>query len=126
MKLIDKDALVAEIKKEIKNIYAGREYVGIPSWEEREIDGLEKAIEILNTLEVKEVDTWYLQEKEDIYNAVKDWGSYTFACVMKDGSIQKFIGNLDEDCEGHINVHIWGVNDDYDNVDDIVKWIEII
>lgn len=56
MKLIDKDALVMEIEKEIKNIYAGREYVGIPSWEEREIDGLEKAIEIMNTLEVKEVD----------------------------------------------------------------------
>ena len=56
MKLIDKDALVAEIRKEIKSIYAGREYVGIPSWEEREIDGLEKAMEILNTLEVKEVE----------------------------------------------------------------------
>lgn len=75
-------------------------------------------------LEVKEMDTWHLQEKEDIYDAVKDWGLYTFACVMKDGTIQKFIGNLDEDYEGHINVHIDGVNDDYDNVDDIVKWIE--
>lgn len=53
---INKDALMAEIKKEIKDIYAGREYVGIPSWEEREIDGLEKAIKILNTLEVKEVE----------------------------------------------------------------------
>jgi predicted nucleotidyltransferase len=56
MSLIDKDALKVEIEKEIKDIYAGREYVGIPSWEEREIDGLEKAIEILNTLEVKGVD----------------------------------------------------------------------
>ena len=52
---IPKSALVAKIKKEIKDIYAGREYVGIPSWEERKIDGLEKAIKILNTLEVKEV-----------------------------------------------------------------------
>ena len=76
-------------------------------------------------MKVKEVDTWHLQEKEDIYDAVKDWGLYTFACIMKDGSIQKFTGNLDEDYEGHINVHIYGVNDDYDNVDDIVKWIEI-
>ena len=75
--------------------------------------------------EVKEADTWHLQEKEDIYDAVKDWGLYTFACVMKDGTIQKFIGGMDEDCEGHINVHIDGVNDDYDNVDDIVKWIEV-
>jgi hypothetical protein len=40
------------------------------------------------------------------------------------GTIQRFNGSLDEDCEGHINTHINGVNDDYDNVDDIVKWIE--
>ena len=78
----------------------------------------------LNTLEVKEVDTWHLQEKEDIYDAVKDWGLYTFVCIMKDGTIQRFNGSLDEDYEGHIHVYINGVNDDYDNVDDIVKWIE--
>ena len=78
----------------------------------------------LDTLEVKEVETWHLQEKEDIYDAVKDWGLYTFACLMKDGTIQKFNGGMDEDYEGHIHVHIDGVNDDYDNVDDIVKWIE--
>ena len=72
------------------------------------------------------MDTWHLQDKEDIYDAVKDWGLYTFACIMNDGTIQKFSGYLDEDCEGHINTHIDGVNDDYDNVDDIVKWIEII
>ena len=78
----------------------------------------------IRTLEVKEVDTWHLQEKEDIYDAVKDWSLHTFVCIMKDGTIQKFTGNRDEDCEGHINVHIDGVNDDYDNVDDIVKWIE--
>ena len=76
-------------------------------------------------VEVKEVDTWHLQEKENIYDAVKDWSLYTFACVMKDGTIQKFTGIMDEDCEGHINVHIDGANDDYDNVDDIVKWIEV-
>ena len=44
---------------------------------------------------------------------------------MKDGTIQKFTGSRDEDYKGHINTHIDGVNDDYDNVDDIVKWIEI-
>ena len=86
----------------------------------------ENLLSFLNTLEVKEVDTWHLQEKENIYDAVKDWSLYTFACIMKDGTIQKFNGILDEDYEGHINVHIDGVNDDYDNVDDIVKWIEII
>lgn len=76
-------------------------------------------------LEVKEVDNWHLQSKEDIYDAVKDWGSYSFVCIMKDGTVQRFIGCLDENCEGHIHVHIDGVNDDYDNVDDIVYWIEI-
>lgn len=80
----------------------------------------------IDTIEVKEVNTWHLQEKENIYDAVKDWSLQTFACVMKDGTIQKFSGCLDEDCEGHINAHIDGVNDNYDNVDDIVKWIEII
>lgn len=75
-------------------------------------------------LEVKEVDTWHLQEKENIYDAVKDWSLHTFACLMKDGTIQKFSGCLAEDYEGHINVHIDGVNDAYDNIDDIVKWIE--
>lgn len=99
--------------------------------EQAVISGGEAGVELARdprykeNLEMKEADTWHLQEKEDIYDAVKDWGLYTFACVMKDGTIQKFTGNLDEDCEGHINVHIDGVNDDYDNVDDIVKWIEV-
>lgn len=39
-------------------------------------------------------------------------------------SLLVITGNLDEDYEGHINVHIYGANNDYDNVDDIVKWIE--
>ena len=54
---IDKDALVT-----IKNIYAGREYVGIPYDEECTVRGLQKAEDIINTLEVKEVD---LGEKEN-------------------------------------------------------------
>lgn len=70
------------------------------------------------------MDIWHLQEKEDIYDAVKDWGLYKFVCIMKDGTIQRFNGSMDENCEGHISVHIDGVNDDYDNVNDIVKWIE--
>ncbi len=77
--------------------------------------------DFLDTLEEKKIDTWHLQEKEDIYDTVKDWNLHTFACIMKDGTIQRFSGILDEDCEGHISVHIDGVNDDYDNVDDIVK-----
>ena len=115
---IDKDTLVAEIDKRMIGYNTdGKHFV--------EYNTVKKILDILGTLEVKEVGTWHLQEKEDIYDAVKDWSLHTFACLMKDGSIQKFIGNLDEDYEGHINVHIGGVNDDYDDVDDIVKWIEI-
>lgn len=119
MKLIDKDALIAEIKKLKGKISDSSSYC----------NGWQHALRMLEisiyTLEVKEVDTWHLQEKEDIYDVVKDWELYAFACIMKDGTIQRFNGCLDEDCEGHVHVHIDGVNDDYDNVDDIVKWIEI-
>jgi len=126
MALIEKDALVAEIEKKINEINLD----SIEDWRyrlqrEHDIEVMKNVLSIINTLEVKEVETWHLQEKEDIYDAVKDWSLQTFACIMKDGTIQKFTGNLDEDCEGHINVHIYGVNDDYDNVDDIVKWIEL-
>ena len=122
MELIDKAAVVAEIKR----IY-NEDYKFLPSDLVESIQDFKDDLLIaLDTLEVKKVDIWHLQEKEDIYDAVKDWSLQTFACVMKDGTIQKFNGCLDEDCEGHINAHIDGVNDGYDNVDDIVKWIEII
>jgi len=131
MKLIDKDALRTEIERRIstyKRHY--EELVRYEVWNdakkiEPKINELENLLSFINTIEVKEVETWHLQEKEDIYDAVKDWGLYKFVCIMKDGTIQRFNGCLDEDCEGHINVHINGINDDYDDVDDIVKWIEI-
>lgn len=125
MKLIDKDDLIVKLEKRFDEYLSSilRYYDACTEARASEIG---KILIILDTLEVKKVDTWHLQEKENIYDAVKDWGLYTFACIMKDGTIQKFIGSLCEDCEGHINVHIDGVNDDYDNVDDIVKWIEII
>ena len=74
MKLIDKDTLISEIEKEIKNIYAGREYVGIPSNEENIVRGLQKAEDIIDTLEVKEVDLekefsqWWKDERAKDYN----------------------------------------------------------
>ena len=68
--------------------------------------------------------TWHLQKEEDIYNAVKGWGYYLFVCIMKDNSIQLFSGMNDETIDGHINTHVDGLNDDYDDVDDIVWWIE--
>jgi len=126
--LIDKDRIVAEKERKIKYAQTLGDNA-INNSMQQFYDGMKQGcvdiLSSLDTLEVKEVDTWHLQEKEDIYDAVKDWGLYTFACIMKDGTIQRFNGILDEDYEGHINVHINGVNDDYDNVDDIVKWIEI-
>lgn len=125
MNLIGKDALVAEIEKRFDE-YSSSISRHYDACTEARASELGKILVFLNTLEVKEVDTWHLQEKEDIYDAVKDWGLYKFACIMKDGTIQRFNGSFDEDNEGHINVHIDGVNDDYDNVDDIVKWIEYV
>lgn len=120
---IPKSTVVAEIKKRFDG-YSSSILKHYDACTEARASELGKILAILDTLETKEVDTWHLQEKEDIYDAVKDWGLYTFVCVMKDGSIQKFTGNLCEDSEGHINRHIDGVNDDYNNVDDIVKWIK--
>ena len=121
--LIDKDKLIEEIEKRIKETETMQ-----PKFDQfwaGQISAFKGILKILDTLEVKEVETWHLQEKEDIYDAVKDWGLYTFVCIMKDGTVQRFNACLDEDCEGHINVHIDGINKDYDNVDDIVKWIEL-
>ena len=122
MALIDKDLLKEELNTRIE-VLSIHEFSNNPLMV-GEKGAYLSILSFLDTLEVKEVDIWHLQEKEDIYDAVKDWSLHTFACVMKDGTIQKFTGNLDEDYEGHIGVHIDGVNDDYDNVDDIVKWIK--
>ena len=123
---IKKSALVEEIERIKKSIGSDRflsEFEkGCNQGKEEVCDDLRN---FLDTIEVKELNTWHLQEKEDIYDAIKGWGIYTFACLMKDGTIQKFTGHLDEDYEGNINTHIYGVNDDYNDLDDIVKWIEV-
>lgn len=76
MKLIDKDRAIAEIEKEIKQIYAGREYVGIPSNEENMVRGLQKSEDIINSLEVKEVD---LEKEIDKFYGIyrKDGKTYS-------------------------------------------------
>jgi len=51
MDLIDKNIAIKNLENEIKLIYAGREYVGIPSHQEHEVIGIERAIEILKELE---------------------------------------------------------------------------
>jgi hypothetical protein len=71
--LIDKDALIAKIEKEIKCIYAGREYVGIPSNEENIIIGIQKVEDIINTMEVEEVD---LEKELNDYGLYYDYGSF--------------------------------------------------
>lgn len=71
MKLIDKDTVLAEIKKAIKNIYAGREYVGIPYDEECIVRGLIEAEDIINSLKVKEVDL-----NEEIESYFKGFGKF--------------------------------------------------
>ena len=53
---INKAALLAEMEKEIKHIYAGREYVGISSNEENIVSGIQKAEDIINVIEAKDVD----------------------------------------------------------------------
>lgn len=76
-------------------------------------------------MEKKNINTpWHWQEKEDIYDVVNEWGTYKFACLMKDNMLWMFHGFLDETYDGHINVHIEAVDDKYD-VDDIVLWIEL-
>ena len=68
----------------------------------------------LNSLEVKEVDFWHLQSKEDIDNVLVDWGLHTFVYLMKDGTIQKFSGIQAECYDGTINKHLDCADDNYE------------
>lgn len=78
---IPKEPLLAEIEKAIKIIYAGREYVGIPYSEECIISGLQKAEDIINTFEVKEVDLE--KEIELEYNPMDGLSFEEFARIAK-------------------------------------------
>jgi hypothetical protein len=126
---IDKSAVIAEINNRIDICNIKKHSCPVNTQVEaicdNKIHAYKELLSFIDTLEVKEADTWHLQEKENIYDAVKDWSLHTFVCIMKNGTIQRFTGNMDEDCEGHINVHINGVSDDYDDVEDIVKWTEL-
>ena len=128
MKLIDKAVVVEEIKRYKHKADERLKIKGRTLAEDLKDSALQNLcgnlIHFLDTLEVKEVETWHLQEKEDIYDAVKGWSLHKFVCIMKNGTIQRFNGICDEDYEGHIYVHIEGINDAYDDVNDIVKWIE--
>lgn len=128
MELIDKSAVVAGIEGKI-NKYTKR---GEKSDAKRDGYGmywggvlscLNEVRSFLDTLEVKEINTWHLQKNENIYDAVKDWSLHSFICLMDDGSVQKFTGILSECYDGSVNTHIDATNDEY-GVDNIIFWIE--
>lgn len=59
MELIDKAAVVAEIKKKLDK------YNKLQSFNYGTVKDLESLLHFLDTLEVKEVNTWHLQEKDE-------------------------------------------------------------
>lgn len=68
-------------------------------------------------------DEWHKESEESIYDSITDWNIHRFACLMKDDTIQVFLGIQDENHNGEIATHIDNA-DDYDT-DDIVMWTEI-
>lgn len=56
MKLIDKDALVAEIEKLISEIYAGRPFDSLSSEQQTSLWYVKSIMSSINFLEVKEID----------------------------------------------------------------------
>jgi len=126
MKLIDKDAVVAEIEN-LENAY--KKCPTRNSYEEGlkngRLIGYKDALHKINTIEVKEVDFWHKQSEEDIDDSINDWSLHTYLCLMIDGSIQRFTGILDESYDGSINIHLDCTDDNYDwEYDNIIYWIE--
>ena len=65
MKLIDKDALVAEIEKLIDEIYVGRPFDSLSSEQQTALWYVKSIMSSINTLEVKEVDLDYIKKELD-------------------------------------------------------------
>lgn len=74
---------------------------------------------------MKTIEGWHLQEKENIYDAFVGWDCHRFVCLMKDNTIHMFSGINDETYNGEISTHVDCWDDDYDDVDRIVMWIEV-
>lgn len=72
---------------------------------------------------ILEKNIWHRQSEEDIYDAFNDWSLHEFACIMKDGTVQKFTGILDECYDGSINKHVDCGVDGFE-CDDIEYWLE--
>ena len=114
--LIDKDALVAELKRQ-RNVYIG---------EPNKYKVLSRILSFIDTLEVKKNNSQHLQSNEDIYDSFNDWNMHSFICLMNDETVREFTGILAECYDGSINKHIHCVDDDYDwEFDDIMYWIEM-
>ena len=88
MKLIDKDKVVAEIKKRIKGLkdchadtVAG--YAG-------EISGLERLLSFLDTIEVKEINNVWRNAKRTI----PEDGKEQIICIKEDGLAVSTVGKI--------------------------------
>ena len=68
---------------------------------------------------------WQVESENSIVMAVNSWSGHRFICIMDDNSIQYFNGYIDENCEGEVNQYIYCSNEDYDDIDRIVLWIEV-
>lgn len=67
---------------------------------------------------------WKLQEVDDIYDAIDDWGLHTFNCILKDGKEVKATGIADESYSGSCSISIY-FDDDTSEVDDVLFWCEV-
>ena len=67
---------------------------------------------------------WNKESENSIYESIDDLGYHVFACIMRDGTLQKFSGMWDEDYYGMTYIDIGDIGCKY-STDDIVMWIEI-
>lgn len=66
---------------------------------------------------------FFEQSSKDIWDEVNDSSTtVTFICVMKDNSIQKFSGFLDENYKGQITPYCVCITSDDYGTDDIKYW----
>lgn len=71
----------------------------------------------------KEIAKWNKQSERNIWDEIAPWDIYYFVCVMSDSSIQIFLGQYDEDCDGNIYEHLY-CEMAY-SPEDIVLWMEV-
>lgn len=127
MKLMNKDKIVAELER----LIAYAKTMGdnaINGSMQQFFDGMKEgyvdALSSIQSIGIEDVKTWNSQSEKDIYDSFNDWDYHRFVCLMINGSIQEFVGMCDECSDGSVNKHIYAVNDEYNDVDNIVYWIE--